>query len=109
MFLELALPSLALMVLAVAIPRVIEPFLPETLPGMAVLVLISALILWLASAIGFALLYRLENPQVAELLFSNSDGTRHFLTLGAKAGVIWGPILALVASTTPRRWKTNTW
>ncbi|MGH1412268.1 MAG: hypothetical protein ACRBB0_02170 [Pelagimonas sp.] len=109
MFVELALPAIVLMVLAVVVPRLVETFLPETLFGMAIIAALSSLILWILASLGFAMLYQWENPRLAALLFSSTTSWPYFLNLGAKAAVIWGPVLALTVSTTPRRWKTNTW
>lgn len=109
MFLGLALPSLALIALAILVPRIIERWMPETLFGMATTAAASSVVLWALSACGFALLYQLENPQLTALLFSTTGSLGYFTTLGAKAVIIWGPILALVISTAPRRWTTNTW
>lgn len=109
MFLGLALPSLALIALAILVPRIIERWMPETVLGMATTAAASSFVLWALSACGFALLYQLENPQLTALLFSTTGSLSYFTTLGAKAVIIWGPVLALVISTAPRRWTTNTW
>jgi hypothetical protein len=42
-------------------------------------------------------------------LLGRSDGIWHLLNLGAKAALIWAPVLALVVTTAPRRWKTAVW
>ncbi|MBV2359576.1 hypothetical protein KUH32_07310 [Thalassococcus sp. CAU 1522] len=110
MLTQLALPTLVLMALALAVPRLGERLVPETLVGLVALGIGSAIMLWLLSAAGFALSYLWRSPEVADLLgVLPGSGARHFLVLGLKAGLIWGPVLILAVSTAPRRWKTERW
>lgn len=107
---SLILPALGLVVLAIAIPRLIERFVPETLTGVLVGGVVSALLVWLASAGLFAWLYHLQGPQVWTVFqLAPGAGLRHFLTLGAQAALVWAPILILVVGTSPRRWKEAVW
>lgn len=108
--LSLTLPALLLVALAVIVPRLLERAVPESLAGLVLLGLLSALALWLMSALGFALLYRLQGPDVVALLGARPvDGLGHFLRLGAKAALIWLPVMVLAVSTAPRRWRTSVW
>lgn len=106
----LLLPTLALMALAMLVPRLVERQVPESLTGLALCAAVSALALWGLSALGFAGLYALDDPLVLDLLGRDpAGGLRHFAGLGAKAALIWLPVLLLVVSTAPRRWKTAIW
>lgn len=104
----LLLPTLALMALAVLIPRSIERWTPETLFGLALTAFLGAIALWLCSGLLFALLYNWQDPRVLDLL-GQSRGAAHLATLGLKAAIIWAPMLLLTVITAPRRWKTNVW
>lgn len=110
MFTELVIPAVFLGIAAILVPRRIERYVPETVAGLALLTALSSLALLLLSAAGFSVMYQIESPELTErLLRGGVAGVGHFLSLGAKAGLIWGPILALSVSTAPRRWQTNTW
>jgi hypothetical protein len=109
MIFELALPVLVLMAAAVLVTRGIEALMPESVSGLIATAALSALVLWLAAAIGFAALYRAEGAPVSVLLGAYQGGLTHFLVLGAKAGFVWGPIVAITVVTAPRRWRTAVW
>ncbi len=106
----LVLPTVLLMALAVAVPRLLERALPESLPGLALCAAVSALLLWLAASAGFAWLYAARGPGLLSALGTAPlGGLRHFLALGGSAALIWAPVMLLVVSTAPRRWKTARW
>ncbi|KUF10610.1 hypothetical protein [Pseudoponticoccus marisrubri] len=110
MITALLLPTLALMALAVLVTRGIEALVPESPAGLAAIAVLSSLALWLLSAAGFAGLYLIRDAQIAVVLGAAPQaGLRHFLGLGAKAALIWAPLVLLVVATAPRRWKTATW
>lgn len=108
--LSLALPALLLVASSILVPRLLERLVPESLAGLTLLGLLSALALWLLSAAGFALLYRMQGPGMVALLGARPlAGFGHFLGLGAKASLIWAPVLVLTVSTAPRRWRDAVW
>ncbi len=108
--LTLALPALVLVAISILVPRLLERTVPESLPGLVALGAISGVALWFLSALGFALLYRVQGPEMVELLGARPlAGLVHFLTLGAKAALIWAPVLVLAVSTAPRRWREAVW
>ena len=41
--------------------------------------------------------------------FAPGETLGYFLRLGLSSGLIWGPVLVLVVSTSPRRWQENVW
>ncbi|CUH79367.1 hypothetical protein [Tropicibacter naphthalenivorans] len=110
MLVNLALPFLILIALAILVPRGIERYTPESLPGLVLLATLSALALWLLSALLFAGLYLLRGPEVAAMLeLAPGAGAAHLAHVGWQAVLIWGPVLALVVMTSPRRWKSAVW
>ena len=106
----LVLPALLLIGFAVLVPLAVERRMPETLIGLLVGGMVSALVVWLLSAVLFAGLYALQGPGVLHTLrLSPGAGLAHFLKLGAQAALIWAPILLLVVGTSARRWKEAVW
>lgn len=107
---ELLFPVLELMLMAILVTRGIELVTPESLQGLALLTLISAVLCWALASAGFALLYWRENPGVLTVMGQDpSASLSHFLWLGGSAALIWAPVLLLTVSTAPRRWKTAVW
>jgi hypothetical protein len=110
MILSLIAPVVGLALLAVLVPRGIERLVPETIVGIGLMAVLSAVVLWLLSAGGFALLYLYQDSRILTLLADTPGaGSDHFLRLGANAALIWAPVLILVVTTAPRRWKTAVW
>ena len=109
MLTSLLLPTVILIATAIAVARGIEALLPETLGAILFGLGLSALGMWVISALFFAGLYILESPELAHAIAKDGRGIAHLAILGAKSALIWAPVLLLVASTAPRRWKTNTW
>lgn len=107
---QLVLPLFALAIVTVLVTRAVEAVMPESVGGIAATAVLSALLCWALAAAGFAGLYALEDPRVLTLLGQTPQaGLRHFVWLGAQAALVWAPILLLVVTTAPRRWKTATW
>lgn len=104
----LLLPTIVLMIMGVLVTRGLERVVPETLLGLALNAVIASVILWLLSALLFAVLYQWQDDRVLRLL-GQSSGAQHLLAVGAKAAIIWGPLMCLTVATSPRRWKTNVW
>lgn len=108
MLVALGLPIAALMLAALLVTRAVTARVPESVPGLLAAACISAVILWGLSAAGFAALYRIEGAPAA-LIGTAPGGLGHFLSLGAKAALIWAPMMALVIVTAPRRWRDAVW
>ncbi|SRR6056297_935109 len=110
MILSLLLPICLLGTLAILVPRMLERVMPESLTGIVLTAILSAALLWVISSAGFGILYALEDARVLALVANTpSAGVGHFLRLGANAALIWGPVLLLVVTTSPRRWKSAIW
>ncbi|WP_089277544.1 hypothetical protein [Antarctobacter heliothermus] len=110
MIADLLLPAFGLMLLAFVVPRGVEVLVPETVTGLVVMALVSTLLCWVLASAGFAMLYGVQDGGILALLGEvPAASAGHFLRLGAKAALIWAPILLLTVSTAPRRWKTAVW
>lgn len=110
MLISVAVPVILLMTLAVVVTRGVERFVPESIPGLALSVVLTATLMWWISALGFFILYLWQSTAVLDLLSINpSSGLRYFLMLGLKSGLIWGPLVLITVSTAPRRWKVARW
>ncbi|MGR3495350.1 hypothetical protein [Citreimonas sp.] len=110
MIAALALPTLVLLALAVAVARGVERLVPETPAGLALQASISAAALTLLSAAAFAALYAAGDAPLTALLDADPrGGFAHFLGLGLKSALIWAPPMLLVVVTAPRRWRHGRW
>ena len=108
MVVEILIQIVALAVVTVLATRGIEALMPESLLGIALTGLVSALVVWLLASGGFAVLYAMQDTRVLGLM-AEGPAIGHFLRLGFSAGLVWAPILLLVVTTAPRRWKTAVW
>lgn len=108
MFFALALPVVLLMVLAVVVTRGLERLVSETIPGLILLALLSAMVTWVLAAGVFAGLYLMQDVRLVAVL-GDQSGVGHLLRLGAKSALIWGPVLVLTVLTAPRRWRNAVW
>ncbi|WP_136443205.1 hypothetical protein [Pacificoceanicola onchidii] len=108
MLVSLALPAIILMIAAVAAARALERLMPESLLGLALTFVLSAVLTWALASGLFALLYYWRGASLATTL-GEAEGWRHMAGLGLKAAVIWAPLLALTVATAPRRWRHNVW
>ncbi|MBV7395148.1 hypothetical protein [Mameliella sediminis] len=110
MIVELFLPAIGLMLITALVTRGVERLMPESLPGLALTAVVSALLVWGIASGGFALLYVMRDARVLALMEQTpATSTSHFLSLGASAALIWAPVLLLTVTTAPRRWKTAVW
>ncbi|SDY49816.1 hypothetical protein SAMN05444340_10953 [Citreimonas salinaria] len=110
MIAALALPTLVLFALAVAVARGVEALVPETPAGLALQAALSAVALTLLSAAAFAGLYAAGDAPLSTLLGADPrGGVMHFLGLGLKSALIWAPPMLLVVVTAPRRWRHGRW
>ena len=101
---------LALIALAILLPFLLARFTPETLGGLVLTGLLSAILLTLAAAAYFFLSYLNANTAILELAGVAPRSTLlYFLELGLGSALIWAPVLVLAISYLPRRWKENVW
>ena len=77
-----------------AVPFVLMRFLPDSLRGLLVAVIASVALLALA---GTGLFFWLYAGDVGIRAATTPQAALHFWSLGVRAALIWGPILALTA------------
>lgn len=94
MTLSTILPILVLGALGFAVPVVVMRFMPDTLRGLAVGVMLSVVLLTLFGSALFVWLYA-EGVGLGVIL--DPAGLVHFWGLGVRAALVWLPILALTA------------
>ena len=99
--LSLIAPALVLVAVAWLLPTLLGRFLPESMLALGANLAVSALALWVVSAVGFALSYAQQGVPLPVLL----DGGEHFAGLGRMAGLVWGPILLLALAVQPQKWR----
>lgn len=86
------IPILVLAVLGAVVPVVTMRFLPDSLRGLAVAVMISVVVLTLTGS-GLFVWFYAEGVGLAAVLTREAIG--HFWSLGVRAALVWLPILAL--------------
>jgi hypothetical protein len=108
MVMTLALPVLGLICAAVVVTRVLERVVPESIAGLVLLAVLASGVVWGLAVAGFAVLYLWQDARLAGLL-GEAAGMRHLAGLGAKAVLVWGPVVALTVVTAPQRWRHAVW
>lgn len=105
-----ALPILALVGLAIVLPRIVAPICAETTLGLFVNGLLSVLVLWATSAGYFLWAYISQDARLADAIgFAAARTLEHVTLLGLGASIIWGPVVVLAVASVPGRWKGNVW
>lgn len=89
-------PIVTLALAGGVLPIFLSGRFPDTLNGLAKALALAAAALIVLGAILFAALYSDAGISFATLAERPVDSVRHFLGLGLKAALIWGPILLLV-------------
>ncbi|MDQ2090495.1 hypothetical protein [Marimonas arenosa] len=110
MVVSVLLPALGLILCAVVIPIVLERWVPESVGGMIVNGVLTAVLMTLLSTGYFLWAYQRQDTRLLDAIgFAPGETLGYFLRLGLSAGLIWGPVMILMISTSPRRWKENVW
>ena len=105
-----AFPLIGFSVLALVLPRLLGPVMPETPWGLVANgVIVYAAILAVA-ALYFFWSYTQQDTRVADLLgLEPAQSVVHFLRLGVMSSVVWAPIMVLRIAGLHRHWKENSW
>lgn len=104
------LPVLGLLLCAAVIPIGVERWMPETIAGMVATGVVSAVLMTLLSAGYFLWAYASQDTRLLDAIgIAPGETLAHFLRLGLGSSLIWGPVVLLVVSTSPRRWTENEW
>ena len=103
-------PVLALIVLAVAVPKLVARLVPEGVGWLVGNGVISSVALWAVAAGYFAGAYAMQADALTRLLGIDPIGTlAHFVKLGALAGMIWAPVMVLSLASLPKKWVEVVW
>ncbi len=110
MITSVALPLIVFSVLAVVLPRLVLPVMPETPGGLVLNGLIVYILILAVAALYFFWSYTQQDTRVAELLgLEPAQSVVHFARLGVMSSVVWAPIIVLRIAGLHRHWKENTW
>jgi len=105
-----ALPLIAFSALAVILPRMLLPLMPESLAGLVANGLIVYVVIAIIAALFFFWAYTQQDTRVADLLgLEPTQSALHFLRLGVLASLVWGPVLVLRVAGLHIHWKENSW
>lgn len=91
------LPLATLGALGWFVPAVLARRFEDSLPGLARALALSVVVLVLAGAALFLSLYSERGLAIGSLADAPTDALRHFLGLGLKASLVWGPVTVLTA------------
>ncbi|WP_102109068.1 hypothetical protein [Oceaniglobus roseus] len=106
----LVIPVIALMALAVVIPRLLAWIIPEGVRGLIVNFALSFVALTALATTYFVWSYAARDTRVFDLIgVAPVAGIVHFVGLGLSSGLIWAPVLILSVSALPRHWKVEKW
>ena len=92
-----------LIAVAWAVPWLLGRLLPEGLAWLFGIAALSALVLTVATAVGFAWLY----GAAGGVVWREAPGW--FLVLSLRAALIWGPVMVLSVANLPRGWTEAVW
>lgn len=99
--LEFLLPLLALGALGAVLPVVLVRVLPKGRQAVLLSVVASAWLLWIGGALLFLGLYLLRGVPLPDMASGSAVG--HFLSLGLRSALVWGPVLALAGLALAQR------
>jgi len=110
LFVNVALPVIALLLLGFGLPYLWALVLPEGIPGLVANFVLSALIISLVVFSYFITLYAGQNvPLVADLLERPGAFGPYYLRWAGKTALVWLPMLVLGIAAQPKRWKEVVW
>lgn len=106
----LFLPAFCLALFAFIVPRLLGRVLPEGVAPLMLNAFLSAVLLFVISALLFVCLYLWQGQSLAEIMASGiAANVLFFGKLGLIAGIIWAPIMVLSVAGLPRKWVKETW
>ncbi|CUH23044.1 hypothetical protein JSE7799_00614 [Jannaschia seosinensis] len=97
------LPLIVLALAAWIIPWLLGKLLPEGVPWLIAIGLLSAASLTVLSAAVFWWLY----GKAGDAVLAETPG--HFVALAARAALVWAPIMVLSVANLPRGWRNVQW
>ncbi len=91
------LPMMTLGALGAVVPIALAGRFDDTLAGLGRALAVSVLALVVAGSVLFVLLYGDQGVGIADLMARPGAAVRHFVLLGLKSALVWGPVTALAA------------
>jgi len=106
----LLLPAICLAALGWAVPRVLAVWWPEGVKWLMALALASTLVMALAGAGFFALLYAAQGVNLDDLYATGGLSVPlHFAKLSLISSLLWAPLMVLSLAYVPRNWVREVW
>ena len=106
----LLIPAIALGLLGWLVPKLWSMVLPEGIPGLFAIAVLSALTLTVVTGGYFVVSYWMAGVSPARLMEQGVIGNiAYFGRLGLSAAIIWGPMMGLSLMGLPRTWTKATW
>ena len=106
----LLIPAILLGLLGWLVPKLWSMILPEGIPGLFVIAILSALTLTAVTGGYFLFAYWMEGVTLSRLIAGGRLAALvHFGQLGLSAAIIWGPMMGLSLMGLPRTWTKVTW
>lgn len=106
----LVLPALCLAVLGFVVPRVLALWWPEGVKWLMGLALVSTLVMALAGAVVFAVVYASQGVRLDDLYATGGASVPvHFMKLSMMSALLWAPLMVLSLAGVPKRWVREVW
>lgn len=106
----LLIPAIGLGLLGWLVPKLWSMILPEGIPGLFAIAILSALTLAGLTGCYFVFSYWRAGVTLMRLIDQGITGNiAYFGQLGLSAAIIWGPMMGLSLMGLPRTWTRVTW
>lgn len=106
----LVLPAICLAALGWAVPRVLAIWWPEGVKWLMGLALASTLVMALAGAAFFAIIYAAQGISINDLYETGGlSVVLHFGRLSLISALLWAPLMILSLAGVPKNWVREVW
>ncbi|MCF2904916.1 hypothetical protein L0666_07945 [Octadecabacter sp. CECT 8868] len=106
----LLLPAICLAALGWTVPRMLALWWPEGVKWLMFLALVSTLVMALAGAVVFVVIYAAQGVSLADLWATGGlSVTIHFMKLSIVSALLWGPLMILSLAGVPKNWVKEVW
>lgn len=109
-FTGLLVPAMCLAAMGWAVPRVLAIWWPEGVKWLVGLALASTLVMALAGAGFFAVVYAMQGVSLDDLWATGGLSVLiHFLRLSLISALMWAPLMVLSLAGVPKNWVREVW